>query len=281
MPDALSPRDVPRDVPGAVRPEDLRDDLRDDLRADLHEDLRDDLRAVDLAATVVVALGARAATAAGDHRALVRLVARLAGVDAASVALTQICPNCGLPGHGPLRVQLEDPSLATVQVSLARSGDRLALAVTSAGAVGIDLESVADIARVPLNDVLLSPAETDALARLGKRESEAALADLWTAKEAVLKAAGVGLRVDPRELTIARDRTAGSAGQTPVDAANADADADNRRLVDWPHAAFPLSELHLLPVAAPPGTVGTVAVVCARRPALRILPPDSEPLHSR
>ena len=263
MPDALSPRDVPRDVPGAVRPEDLRDDLR----------------AVDLAATVVVALGARAATAAGDHRALVRLVARLAGVDAASVALTQVCPNCGLPGHGPLRVQLEDPSLATVQVSLARSGDRLALAVTAAGAVGIDLESVADIARVPLNDVLLSPAETDALARLGKRESEAALADLWTAKEAVLKAAGVGLRVDPRELTIARNRTAGSAGQTPVDAANAD--ADDLRLVDWPHAAFPLSELHLLPVAAPPGTVGTVAVVCAPRPALRILPPDSEPLHSR
>lgn len=264
MPDALSPRDVPRDVPGAELPE--------DLRAVLH----DDLRAVDLAGTVVVALGTRAATTAGDHRALVRLVARLAGVDAASVALSQVCPNCGLPGHGPLRVRLEDPSLATVQVSLARTGDRLALAVTAAGPVGIDLESVADIARAPLNDVLLSPAEADAMTRLGPRESEAALAALWTAKEAVLKAAGVGLRVDPRELSI----TLAPAGQT-APAAIAAVVAADRRLIDWPHAPFPLTELHLLSVATPPGTIGTVAVVCARRPALRILSPGSEPPHNR
>lgn len=231
---------------------------------------RDDLP-VDLATTVVVVLGTRAATRAEDHRALTHLVARLTGVDAASVALTQVCPRCGQSGHGPLRVELDG---AAVHVSLARSDDRLALAVTAAGPVGIDLESVAALARAPLDDVLLSAAEADAVTRLGPPGSVAAVAVLWTAKEAVLKSAGVGLRVDPRELTITGARTADLAGLTPADANDAN---DAARLVDWPHAPFPLAEVHLLSVVAPPGTIGTVAVVCARRPALLILPTGSGP----
>ena len=249
MPDALSPRDVPR---GA-------------RHGELHGERHADPWAVDLATTVVVALGGRAATPAEDHRTLAHLVARLTGVAAASVALTQICPTCGRHGHGPLRVRL-DGAPTSVYVSLARSGDRLALAVTAAGPVGIDLESVALVGRAPLAAALLSPAEADALARLGPSGSEATLVALWTAKEAVLKAAGVGLRVDPRELTVTVGTTAGDA---------------DLRLTDWPHAPFPLTELHLLSVRTPPGTSGAVAVVSARRPALRILPPGSEPLQNR
>lgn len=252
MPDALSPRDVP------------------------HGERHEDLQAVDLATTVVVALGSRAAARAEDHRSLAHLVARLAGVDAASVGLSQLCPTCGRPGHGPLRVQLRDApaASATVHVSLARSGDLLALAVTAAGPVGIDLESVAAVGRAPLNDALLSPSEADALARLGPPESEVALAALWAAKESVLKAVGVGLRVDPRELTVSRGSSS-PADQTPADT------ADRWRLAEWPHAPFPLNELHLLSVLTPPGTIGTVAVVCARRPTLRILSPGSDPLPNR
>lgn len=221
---------------------------------------RDDLP-VDLATTVVVALGTRAATPAEDHRALTHLVARLTGVDAASVALTQVCPRCGRSGHGPLRVQ-PGPDSPAVHVSLARSDDRLALAVTAAGPVGIDLESVAALARAPLDDVLLSAAEADAVAALHPRSATAAVAAVWTAKEAVLKAAGVGLRVDPRDLTI--------SWETPVAAEHPSASAA-RRLVAWARSPFPLTEVHLLSVPAPPEFAATVAVVCGHRPDLRLL----------
>ena len=221
---------------------------------------------VDLSAVVVVALGDRAATTAEDHHALAHLVARLAGVDAASVSLSQECPTCGASGHGPLRVGLggraDDSS--TVHVSLARAGGRLALAVTAAGPVGIDLESVADVARAPVAAVLLSPAEADAVHSLSAPAANTALAELWTAKEAVLKAAGVGLRVDPRDLSITLDPLTVPAG--------IGGSADQRRLLVWPQSPFPLPELHLLPVPAPSGTVATVAVVCGRRPELRVVP---------
>ncbi|TFC04757.1 4'-phosphopantetheinyl transferase superfamily protein [Cryobacterium adonitolivorans] len=232
---------------------------------------RDGMQDVDLSTTVVVALGNRAPTKADDHRALADLVTRLTGVAAASVSIGQVCPNCGQSGHGPLRVDLGDEADAalTVHVSLARAAGRLALAVTAAGPVGIDLESVAALARAPLDDVLLSAAEADAVAALQPRAATAAVAAIWTAKEAVLKAATVGLRVDPRDLTITRE--------TPVapeiaPAADPAPDAAHPRLMDWPNAPFPLNELHLLLVATPPEFAGTVAVVCTRRPLLRFLP---------
>jgi 4'-phosphopantetheinyl transferase len=221
---------------------------------------------VDLSAVVVVALGDRAATSAEDHQVLAHLVARLAGVDAASVALSQDCPTCGASGHGPLRVALAGRAdgSPTVHVSLARAGGRVALAVTAAGPVGIDLESVADVGRAPVAAALLSPAEADAVRALPAPAAETALAELWTAKEAVLKAAGIGLRVDPRDLSIRLDPLTAPAG-------NGDG-AEQRRLVEWPQAPFPVAKLHLLPVPAPSGTVITVAVVCDRRPELRIVP---------
>lgn len=249
MPDAPSPHDLPGDLP------------------------RNGIWAIDLSTTVVVALSDRAATRADDHRALTHLVAQLAGVDGASVVLSQVCTHCGAADHGALRVHLagETDARPTLHVSLARAAGRLALAVTAAGPVGVDLESVTAVARAPLADALLSPAESDALAGLDPRAAEATLAALWTAKEAVLKAAGVGLRVDPRELTIIPDRSAAPSGQRSPDT------NDGPRLADWPHAPFPLAEVHLLSVLTSAETVGTIAVVCARRPTLRILSPGSCP----
>ncbi|ASD22953.1 hypothetical protein B7495_13330 [Cryobacterium sp. LW097] len=219
----------------------------------------DGVRGVDLSTTVVVALGTRAATQDGDHRALAELVGRLTGVAGASITLSQVCPNCGRSGHGPLRVELGGAAVdsPTVHVSLARADGRLALAVTAAGPVGIDLESVGALARAPLDDVLLSTAEADAVAALHPRSATAAVTAIWTAKEAVLKAAGVGLRVDPRDLTIARAPDEVPAEHSPGPA-----------LVGWPAAPFPLNQAHLISVAAPEGLVAAVAVVCARRPRL-------------
>jgi len=210
------------------------------------------LPAVDLGSTVVVMIADRAATTAGDHSLLVGLVARLTGVADASVALTQLCPRCGATDHGALRITLAGPAVGSpVHVSLARAGGLLAVAVTRAGPVGIDLEAVADLARNPVADVMLSAAEAAGWAALGRPPTPVELAVLWTAKEAVLKAAGLGLRVDPRDLTMvlepAADSEAGILG--------------GGRLAAWPRSPFDVRTVRLLPVSAPPGTVATVAVV--------------------
>ncbi|PXA68433.1 4'-phosphopantetheinyl transferase family protein [Cryobacterium arcticum] len=211
-----------------------------------------------LESTVVVALLPRAATSAGDHLLLRDLVARLTGVGPSAVTLAQRCPNCGQTGHGPLSVELaaSDPADAPalpgrIHVSLSRAARFLAVAVTGAGPVGIDVESVAALASSPVASALCSPVEAVALSTLAPAALDTALASLWTSKEAVLKAAGVGLRVDPRDLTI-----------EPVTG------AADPRLAHWPRAPFQLDGVHLLSVPAPEGTVVTVAVVCAQRPAV-------------
>jgi 4'-phosphopantetheinyl transferase len=224
---------------------------------------------IDLSATVVVLVSERARTRADDHPILLRLVAGLTGVDARAVTLHQVCPACGRPGHGPLRVAFETaPGVApgtgpAVRVSLARAAGWLALAVTAAGPVGIDLESVDDLRRSPVSDALVSEAEARVLTGLGPSAAEAALGVLWTAKEAVLKAAGLGLRIDPRELTVTLPAAgAASTRHTP----------ERPALVHWPAAPFSPAAIQLHPLAAPAGTVGTVAVVSTAPARLVLLP---------
>lgn len=207
-----------------------------------------------LRSEVVVALLPRAGAAAGDHLMLRTLLARLTGIDRAAITLSQLCPACGLAGHGPLAVELgggaaADARLGGAHVSLSRADGVLALAVTAAGPVGIDLESVAALARWPVEPVLCSPAESAALAELPPGAAGSARAVLWTSKEAVLKAAGVGFRVDPRDLTV---------------------DPDRPHLAAWPGAPIPLQRVQLLTVPAPAGLVATVAVLCGSRPGLRL-----------
>jgi len=240
---------------------------------------------IDLAQTVVVALGDRASTRAGDHAALRALVARLSRVSLQSVTLSQRCTQCGAAGHGPLQVTLagepgepgtpsEPGHSPALWVSLSRAAGRLALAVTASGPVGIDLESEADLATSPVADVLLSDAEAALLHTMSRAGAAAAMGALWTTKEAVLKAAGVGLRVDPRDLTVGLERAEPAGGGRPVDPGSPShptAPANLRTLIGWPLAPFPLHEVHLLPVPAPAGTFATVAVVCVSAPRLVML----------
>jgi 4'-phosphopantetheinyl transferase len=230
---------------------------------------------VDLGGTVVVQLAGRATTRAGDHRMLVTLVSRLTGVDPAAVILDQVCPNCGVTGHGPLRASLggaAGPGRA-VHVSLARAAGWLALAVTAAGPVGIDLESIKALRRAPVADVLLSGAESRSLAALDRADTERAFGVIWTSKEAVLKAARVGLRVDPRELTVALPTTGiPTPAHSPGRTVELPAPAGWPTLATWPAAPFALAAVHLHPLLAPGGTVGTVGVVSVARPGLVQLP---------
>ncbi len=87
-------------------------------------------------------------------------------------------------------------------MTLTHSGGWIATAVSQIGRVGIDVEGVRDIAP-SLARRCLSHTELDWLGRAaGHATRNHRFCRLWTAKEAYLKAVGVGLAVDPREVTV-------------------------------------------------------------------------------
>ena len=113
--------------------------------------------------------------------------------DPASLRVVQSCPDCGGPHGRPVLYAGEDPLRLGASVSHARG---LTVAVVAAGAsVGIDAERVDDgTARARDLDRLLAVASDPLLD--------------WNRREAVLKADGRGLRVDPALVSIDRDEYA-------------------------------------------------------------------------
>ena len=165
-------------------------------------------------------------------RSLLRdLVAALAAVEPADVAIEARCPVCGGP-HGRPTV-VSPPAATPLQLSLAHSGAVVVAAAAWDHPVGVDVER-ADAAHAPERD--------DAIAAVAGASGDDAL-EHWTRVEAVLKADGRGLRVDPGRVRI---RTAGDA---PGDTADAWIDGDDAS----PHYALARIDLG-------PGFTASVAI---------------------
>jgi len=78
--------------------------------------------------------------------------------------------------------------------SLSHAGQRVAIAVAGAGPVGIDVESAGRAAEMPeLAGRVAHPDELRELSTLAPRVLGEALLSMWVRKEALLKAAGIGL----------------------------------------------------------------------------------------
>lgn len=141
-------------------------------------------------------------------RALLRsLVGELSGVAAASVRLSYACARCGRP-HGRPVVVAPEPARRW-WVSIAHAGDRVVVAASAVGPVGVDVESLAAVGVDGVggfdgfDGVALTVAERAGLATVPPDRQVAARAALWVAKEAILKAGGEGLRVDPASVDVA------------------------------------------------------------------------------
>ena len=114
--------------------------------------------------------------------ALLRITAaRHLGVRPADVAVDRTCGRCGAQ-HG--RPQLPGSGL---HASVSHSGDIVAVALTGAGPVGVDVEAVRSIDFAAVTDSVCVPAER------GEVRSALDFYTYWTRKEAVLKATGEGL----------------------------------------------------------------------------------------
>ncbi|MHA6203844.1 4'-phosphopantetheinyl transferase family protein [Dyella soli] len=106
--------------------------------------------------------------------------------DAANVSLTSTAAGQPCLPHVPHAT------------SLSHSGSHVAIAVGIARTLGIDIEqSPPHIALHGIAQILCSPAEAAALEAMPAAAREHALLSLWTRKEALLKAFGIGLRESP------------------------------------------------------------------------------------
>ncbi len=123
-------------------------------------------------------------------------------------------------GEEPARVPLVvagdgavDLADSAWRLSIAHSGDRAVAAVSTRGAIGVDIERVQP-RHQGLPRFLLHPEEH---AMVESPDPDDRLILLWTIKEAVLKAMRTGFRVSPRALRVVLD---GAKGQALIEVNN-------------------------------------------------------------
>lgn len=132
------------------------------------------------------------------HALLRTAVAEQVGGTPQAVVFERTCATCGSHRHGKPTVA-GHPELS---VSLSYAGGLAVVALSRGGEVGVDVEVVDDSDFEGFNAVTLDPSEVPALDRLGPDRLGVARARVWARKEAVLKASGHGLAVDPRQVVV-------------------------------------------------------------------------------
>jgi len=172
--------------------------------------------------------------------ALTRLaLAAYLGRPPGAVPISRACATCRSP-HGKPRLAPASPD--GIEFSVAHSGDRVAVAVTRAGPVGVDVELRSPRVSAADRDLVLGAGEAATLDRFAGDERDRAFLVYWTRKEAILKAAGIGLAVSPADVVVT-------------------APDDPPRLVSWPRAGFPAGSLSLHDLAVGAGYVASLAVI--------------------
>lgn len=128
------------------------------------------------------------------HELLRTEVARFHGVPESGIALGHACPRCGSAEHGRPYVRSTATFRHPAQVSLSRAGALSVVAITDAAPVGVDVEAVGAARFAGFDDVARHPDE--------HLEPRVSADRLWVRKEALLKAYGLGLAVNPSQVAL-------------------------------------------------------------------------------
>jgi 4'-phosphopantetheinyl transferase len=183
------------------------------------------------------------------------VVGHLADAPPALVRLSYDCPQCRMPHGRP--VVFEPSAAARWHVSISHTGRHVMVAATDAGPVGVDVEQAAATGFDGFDDVALTSAERTEVAHCAPASQARARAVYWARKEAVLKATGRGLAVDPCALEV-------SAPHLPA------------ALTAWRADDPPSGPLQILDVPVDTDHVAAVAVL-ARTPCEVVLQRASGP----
>ncbi|SNR24648.1 4'-phosphopantetheinyl transferase family protein [Blastococcus mobilis] len=150
------------------------------------------------------------------------------------------------PGGKPVLLGLPAP----LHFSISHSRDLALVAVSRHVEIGVDLESIDRSVDVDvLGHQVLRPGEQATLAVLPPGPRHVAFLRLWTAKEACLKATGVGLGASPYHVAVSRDGTTAWSL--------------------WPPAARPPAAWSLVELPVPGARVATLATRGAAPALLR------------
>ena len=150
-------------------------------------------------------------------RGLLRLVlARYLDVPPAEVDVVRRCPHCGRAHGRPRLGGRHATATEAIEFSVTHGGDLLVLAFAGGGPVGVDVEPVGALedVRAELIDFTLTATERVRLLEIPAPERTRVFLRHWTGKEAILKALGTGLDVEPQAVTLPPFPVTGRASVT-------------------------------------------------------------------
>lgn len=133
------------------------------------------------------------------------VVGELHGVAPRHVQVTRHCRTCDSGTHGRPMVDARSTNEASapLYVSMAHAADRVVVAMATGWPVGVDVEELTAAGFDGFDAAALHPDERRELELVAPDLRPAWRAWRWTAKEALLKASGLGLAVSPSTLSLA------------------------------------------------------------------------------
>ena len=149
-------------------------------------------------------------------------ISSITGDSAASLKSKYFCPSCRnatRKSHGIPSYEAASSRTAPLRSSLSRSGDWCVMAISmdvSITGIGVDIEASADADFHGFQSVAMTEHERDKLQDVPPPLRAGFQTRLWVRKEAVLKALGTGLALDPSLVEVSESIPAVLRGPAPA-----------------------------------------------------------------
>ncbi|MCL2087158.1 MAG: 4'-phosphopantetheinyl transferase superfamily protein [Oscillospiraceae bacterium] len=95
-------------------------------------------------------------------------------------------------------LKAQDPVQDPIQFNLSHSGEYVVLLLSTGGEIGIDIEKVKPYSKA-VAERCFTPAELD---WLNRQNTAYSFYEIWTAKESIMKATGLGFSLPPRDFEV-------------------------------------------------------------------------------
>lgn len=145
-----------------------------------------------------------AVRASSSNYLLRHAAALLLGTEPDEVRIQRFCATCARVGdHGrPIVIDAHGRRDRTAHLSSSHGGGYIGVAASGSAEVGIDIEPCANALGDETDSLVLTGAEQEELSAVSAADKGIHRLATWVKKEAVLKATGIGLSVEPTSVQI-------------------------------------------------------------------------------